>query len=76
MSSKLYKTYFFQLIMVESDLTDLARKPPDFSKSSVENISRRKCAVTFIFAPNVHVIEVHTLCLFGANSGKPWHNYE
>ena len=31
---------------------------PDFSKSSAENISRRKYVVNFMFAHNVHVIEV------------------
>ena len=37
---------------------------PDFSKSSAENISRRKYVVNFMFAHNVHVIEVkHYACL-------------
>ena len=65
---------------------------PNCSKSSAENICRRKCAETFMFAPNVHVIEVHTYAFlrlfdeifrvlwskfgFWANLGKPGHDYE
>ena len=69
MCSKLYETYCFQLILVDMNKKYILKNKkningpiwtenPDFSKSSAENISRRKYVVNFMFAYNVHVIEV------------------